>query len=68
PLARDKLVSIEAGEDGRTRVVRLTPAGGKRAKAAAARWQEAQREFEAGYGKGEAARLRAELARVVAAT
>src|SRR5258708_22236086 len=55
PLARDKLVSIGAGEDGRTRVVRLTPAGGKRAKAAAARWQEAPREFEAGYGKGEAA-------------
>jgi len=68
PLARDKLVSIEAGEDGRTRVVRLTPAGEKRAKAAATRWQEAQREFEAGYGKGEAVRLRAELARVVAAT
>src|SRR5258705_10183559 len=67
PLARDKLVSIEAGEDGRTRVVPLTPAGGKRGKAAAARWQEAQREFEAGYGKGEAVRLRAELARVVAA-
>jgi DNA-binding MarR family transcriptional regulator len=67
PLARDKLVGIEAGEDGRTRVVRLTPAGEKRAKAAAARWQEAQREFEAGYGKGEAVRLRAELARVVAA-
>src|SRR5712672_891075 len=68
PLARDRLVSIEAGEDGRTRVVRLTPAGEKRAKAAATRWQEAQREFEAGYGKGEAVRLRAELARVVAAT
>jgi DNA-binding MarR family transcriptional regulator len=67
PLARDKLVGIEAGEDGRTRVVRLTPAGEKRAKAAAARWQEAQREFEAGYGKREAVRLRAELARVVAA-
>jgi DNA-binding MarR family transcriptional regulator len=67
PLARDKLVGIAAGEDGRTRVVRLTPAGEKRQKAAAARWQEAQREFEAGYGKGEAVRLRAELARVVAA-
>jgi DNA-binding MarR family transcriptional regulator len=67
PLARDKLVSIEAGDDGRTRVVRLTAAGEKRAKAAAARWREAQREFEAGYGAGEAVRLRAELARVVAA-
>ncbi len=67
PLARDRLVSIEAGEDGRTRVVRLTAAGEKRAKAAAARWREAQREFETRYGSAEAARLRVELARVVAA-
>src|SRR3954454_24317448 len=33
PLARDKLVSIEAGEDARPRVVRLTLAGEKRRKA-----------------------------------
>ena len=65
PLARDRLVAIAPGEDERTRIVRLTPAGEKRAKAAAARWGEAQREFEAAYGTGEAARLRADLARVV---
>jgi hypothetical protein len=47
--------------------VRLTAAGEKRAKAAAARWREAQRAFEAAYGTGEAERLRAELARVVGA-
>src|SRR5262245_11918210 len=50
PLARDKLVAVAPGEDERTRVVRLTPAGEKRAKAAAAAWRAAQKEFEAGYG------------------
>jgi DNA-binding MarR family transcriptional regulator len=68
PLARDKLVAISPGADERTRIVRLTPAGEKRVKAAAARWRAAQEEFEAGYGADGAARLRKELARVVAAT
>ncbi|HEY3918952.1 MAG TPA: MarR family transcriptional regulator [Stellaceae bacterium] len=68
PLERDRLVAIDAGDDdARTRLVRLTPAGAKRLKAAAAHWQEAQREFERGYGVAEAADLRATLARVVAA-
>ena len=67
PLARDGLVAIDAGEDARTRLVRLTPAGAKRFKAAALRWREAQRAFEQGYGTAEAAELRATLARVVAA-
>jgi DNA-binding MarR family transcriptional regulator len=66
PLARDKFVAIAPGEDERTRMVRLTPAGEKRAKAAAARWREAQKEFEAAYGPAEAAKLRRDLARVVA--
>jgi DNA-binding MarR family transcriptional regulator len=65
PLARDKLVAIAPGEDERTRMVRITPAGEKRAKAAAARWRAAQKEFEAGYGSAEAERLRKDLARVV---
>ena len=65
PLARDKLVAIAPGEDERTRMVRLTPTGEKRAKAAAARWREAQKEFEAGYGAAEAEKLRQDLARVV---
>ncbi len=68
PLARDKLVTIAPGQDERTRMVRITPAGERRAKAAAARWSEAQKEFEAGYGAEAAARLRAELARVVGTT
>jgi DNA-binding MarR family transcriptional regulator len=66
PLARDKLVAIAPGEDERTRMVRITPAGEKRAKAAAARWRDAQKEFEAGYGAAEAEKLRTDLARVVA--
>jgi DNA-binding MarR family transcriptional regulator len=47
-------------------MVRLTPEGEKRAKAAAAAWRAAQKEFEAGYGTAEAERLRRDLARVVA--
>ena len=66
PLERDKLVAVDAGSDARTRLVRLTPAGAKRFKAAAVRWQDAQREFERSYGAEEAAALRAALARVSA--
>jgi DNA-binding MarR family transcriptional regulator len=67
PLEREKLVRIEAGDDGRTRVVALTSAGEARLKAAVARWRDAQREFEASYGGTEAARLRTILAGVVSA-
>lgn len=66
PLAREKLVAIQPGEDGRTRIVRLTPVGEQRFKEALAHWREAQREFEASYGVAEAAKLRATLAGVVA--
>lgn len=67
PLARDKLVAISAGPDARTRMVRITPAGEKRLRAAAAHWRDAQKEFETGYGAQAAERLRSELARVVGA-
>ena len=65
PLARDRLVAIAPGKDERTRMVRLTPAGEKRARAAAVAWRAAQKEFEAGYGAAQAERLRNDLARVV---
>jgi DNA-binding MarR family transcriptional regulator len=68
PLARDKLVAIAPGEDERTRMVRITPAGEKRTKAAAARWREAQKAFDTGYGEGAAEKLRRDLARVVGVT
>jgi DNA-binding MarR family transcriptional regulator len=66
PLERDRLVAIEAGRDARTKLVRLTPAGAKRFKAAVAHWREAQQEFERAYGAEESAALRAALARVSA--
>ncbi|HEX4191771.1 MAG TPA: MarR family winged helix-turn-helix transcriptional regulator [Stellaceae bacterium] len=64
PLARDKLVAIEAGSDARTKLVKLTTAGAKRFKAAVAHWRAAQAAFEHSYGAGEAAELRTALARV----
>lgn len=64
PLERDKLVAIEAGSDARTRLVRLTPAGAKRFKAALTHWRKAQEEFERAYGADESAALRTALARV----
>jgi DNA-binding MarR family transcriptional regulator len=64
PLARDKLVAIEAGSDARTKLVKLTASGAKRFKAAAAHWRAAQAAFEQGYGAMEAAALRSALARV----
>jgi DNA-binding MarR family transcriptional regulator len=67
PLERDKLVAIAPGEDGRTRVVRLTKAGEARVKAAIVQWREAQKEFEVSYGVAEAAKLRSILADVVSA-
>jgi len=66
PLARDRLVAVEAGEDARTRLARLTPAGARRLKAAIGSWAAAQREFEERYGAEQAASLRAALARVTA--
>ena len=68
PLERDKLVTISPGEDERTRMVTLTTAGRAKAKSAAARWREAQKEFEAAYGRTDAARMRADLARMITAT
>ncbi|AMN44507.1 MarR family winged helix-turn-helix transcriptional regulator [Rhodoplanes sp. Z2-YC6860] len=67
PLERDKLLTIEAGEDGRVRRLKLTAAGVTKVKAAAAQWREAQKEFELAYGVPEAAELRSALRRVVAA-
>jgi DNA-binding MarR family transcriptional regulator len=65
PLEREQLVAIDTGSDARTRLVRLTTAGKKRVKAAAAQWRVAQSAFEKAYGVGDSASLRASLARVV---
>jgi DNA-binding MarR family transcriptional regulator len=68
PLERDKLLTIEAGEDGRVRQLKLTPAGQAKMKAAAAQWREAQKEFELAFGPAESAALRNALRRVVTKT
>ena len=65
PLERDRLLTIGAGEDGRTRSLRLTAKGEARLKAAAPKWREAQKEFEAAFGARHAAGLRDVLQRVV---
>ncbi len=57
-LERDKLLTIEAGEDARVRRLKLTAAGLPKVKAAAAQWREAQKEFETTYGVTESAELR----------
>jgi DNA-binding MarR family transcriptional regulator len=67
PLRRDRLIATATGADGRQRVIALTKAGEARLKAARAGWRAAQAEFEKRYGAGDAARLRAELARAAAA-
>jgi len=65
PLERDKLVFVGPGPDGRTRSVRLTPAGQARLKEAAVHWRKAQKEFEGQFGSSESQALRETLHRVV---
>jgi DNA-binding MarR family transcriptional regulator len=65
PLQRDRLLTIGAGEDGRTRSLRLTATGEARLKAATAKWREAQKEFEIKFGARDAVELRGILERVV---
>lgn len=67
PLQRAKLVAVGIDDDdGRARVIRLTPTGETRLKAAFRHWKNAQKEFEAAYGANDAAKLRGSLRRVVA--
>jgi DNA-binding MarR family transcriptional regulator len=65
PLQRDRLLTIAAGEDGRTRSLRLTTTGEARLKTATAKWLEAQKKFEMTFGAWDAAELRSVLQRVV---
>jgi DNA-binding MarR family transcriptional regulator len=66
PLERDRLLTIGAGGDGRTRSLRLTAKGETRVKAAATKWREAQDQFEASFGVSDSAQLRSVLQRVAA--
>ncbi|SDT88922.1 transcriptional regulator, MarR family [Verrucomicrobium sp. GAS474] len=65
PLEREHLVSLETGRaDARSRSVVLTPQGREKLNQAAPLWRAMQARFEAGYGKGPSASLRASLLRV----
>jgi DNA-binding MarR family transcriptional regulator len=68
PLQRDKLLTIGAGDDGRTRRLKLTTTGQAKLKAAAMQWRDAQKKFEITFGVDASAELRTALRRVVAAT
>ena len=65
PLQRDRLLTIGAGEDGRTRSLQLTATGEARLKAASPKWREAQKKFEMTFGARDAVELRSILQRVV---
>jgi DNA-binding MarR family transcriptional regulator len=65
PLERDKLVIVGPGADGRSRSVKLTPAGAARLKDAAVHWRKAQKVFESQFGSEESQALRTTLHRVV---
>jgi DNA-binding MarR family transcriptional regulator len=67
PLERDGLIRIEAGDDGRKRVVKLTASGRRRAGEALAAWRQAQEQFELSFGADAAKKLRALMKDVVKA-
>jgi DNA-binding MarR family transcriptional regulator len=59
PLERDRLVSIDVDpEDRRNRVAKLTPAGRARLAQSHKLWENAQRGFEAGFGRLKSESLR----------
>jgi DNA-binding MarR family transcriptional regulator len=67
PLAEGGLVAIREGDDARMRKVTLTAAGRARLAAAQPYWEQAQRRMSDALGGPRMDRLRADLARAVAA-
>ena len=66
PLERDGLIRIEpSAADARSKELHLTKKGAARLGPALERWAEAQKRFEAAYGKQRAAQLRAMLHGIV---
>jgi len=64
PLEADGLVTMSVGEDRRSRVVSLTPAGRQKLAEARPLWRAAQKAFETKFGTDESAALRATMTRV----
>ena len=67
PLEKQGLVAVVAGEDRRTRHVRLTPSGHEVLTAALPLWRHAQGEIDARLGAARRGRLLVELSATVSA-
>lgn len=65
PLVRDGLVTIARGEDRRTRVVRITPAGRAAVERALPHWRAAQRRVRSALGDERFGALLGELEALV---
>jgi DNA-binding MarR family transcriptional regulator len=65
PLVRSGLLEVRPGEDGRTRLVRLTPAGEQALEEAYPLWQQAQRETVSTLGEERHEALLGAVARMV---
>jgi DNA-binding MarR family transcriptional regulator len=66
PLAREGYVTIGAGEDRRTRIAQLTPAGEAALQRARPLWQEAQTNLVTAFGPERFMSLVAELGEMTA--
>jgi len=65
PLARNGLLEVRPGEDGRTRLVQITSAGERALEEAYPLWQQAQRETVSALGEERYEALLGDVAKVV---
>jgi DNA-binding MarR family transcriptional regulator len=65
PLVRSGLLEVRPGEDSRTRLVRVTPAGERMLKEAYPLWQQAQQETVSVLGEERHEALLGDVARTV---
>src|SRR5215203_5711236 len=65
PLVRSGLLEVRPGEDGRTRLVRITPAGEQALEEAYPLWQQAQLETVSALGERRYEALLGDVAQVV---
>jgi DNA-binding MarR family transcriptional regulator len=65
PLVRSGLLQMQPGEDGRTRLVRLSPAGEQALEEAYPLWQRAQEELFSALGEERHEALLGDVAQVV---
>jgi DNA-binding MarR family transcriptional regulator len=65
PLVRSGLLEVRPGEDGRTRLVQITPGGERALEEAYPLWQQAQRETVSALGEERYEALLGDVAKVV---